>query len=100
LGSWARQCCKPESKLYYFAFTFCSLKGCRGHLGLPRCEAELCLWRGTPFPHGDPSVAVASQGALAGVPRCGRLGCPARERCGAGLGHLFLAKDCVGMSFK
>lgn len=41
---------------------------------------------------------MASHGILAGVVRCGQLGCPARELCGAGVGHLFLGKDCIFLS--
>lgn len=43
---------------------------------------------------------MASQGVLAGVPHCGWLSCPTREWCGAGLGHLFLAKYCIHLSNK
>lgn len=41
---------------------------------------------------------MASHGILAGVVHYGQLGCPARELCGAGVGHLFLGKDCIFLS--
>lgn len=97
LGSWAHQHFKPESKFNYLASAFCGLKMCRviwGYWGVnPSCACGV-----GPFSHGDWGAAMASQGVLAAVVHCGKLGCPARGLCGAGVGHLFLGKNCIHLS--
>lgn len=58
---------------------------------------NLCLWCGAICSwglrgsHGLPGV-------LAGAVCCGQLGCADRRLCGAGVGHLFLGKDCICLS--